>query len=109
MENTESKVVVERPKKGVIVFDKPVMFEATEHKSLDLSKLENLTTENLIYAETLYHKSGGSAINPETTMLYSMIIAYVASDKPYEFFDKLPVREALKIKREIYSFFYGRA
>lgn len=108
MENAEVKAVTEMKKESVIVFDKPVMFEAAEHKSVDLSGLENLTTDNLIYAETLYHKSGGSAINPETTMLYSMILAHVSSDKPIEFFGKLPAKEALKIKREVYRFFYGR-
>lgn len=93
----------------VIQFKAPYLFECTEYKEIDLSGLDDLSTDDLLTAENMYLKSGGTSINPETTLLYSLILAHIASDKPFEFFGKLPAKEAMKIKREVYRFFYGRA
>ncbi|WFR55355.1 phage tail assembly protein [Anaerocolumna sp. AGMB13025] len=109
MNENEVKVTEELTKVRVIKFKVPYTFECTDYKEIDLSGLDNLTTDDLLQAETLYLRTGGTSINPETTILYSMILAHIASDKPLEFFGKLPAKEAMKIKREVYSFFYTRA
>lgn len=96
-------------KKRIIKFNKPYVFELESCDEIDLSKLDDLTTDDLMNAERIYTRSGGSALNPETSLLYCVIIAHMASDKPIEFFGKLPAKEALKIKKEVYNFFYGRA
>ena len=96
-------------KKRIIKFDKPYMFETVTYKDIDLSKLDDLTTDDLMTAERIYNKSGGAAINPETSLLYSVILAHLASDMPIEFFGKLPAKESLKLKREVYNFFYRGA
>lgn len=93
-------------KTRVIKFEKPVTFECETFKELDLSGLDDLNTDDLLTAERIYTKVGGISINPETTLMYSLILAQIASKKPFEFFDQLPPREALKIKKEIYDFFY---
>lgn len=96
----------ELEKKRVIKLDKPFKFETESYDEIDLSKLEDLTTEDLITAERIYHKSGGTAFNPETTLFYCIVVAHLASDKPIEFFTTLPGKEAAKIKKEVYNFFY---
>lgn len=90
----------------IITFDKPFMHETETFKDIDLSGLDQLTTDNLITAERIYHKLGGTAFNPETTLEYCVVVAHLASDKPIEFFTKLPGKEALKIKKMVYNFFY---
>jgi hypothetical protein len=96
-------------KKRLITFDKPYMFETVTYKEIDLSKLDDLTTDDLMNAERIYNRSGGTAINPETSLLYSVILAHLASDMPIEFFGKLPAKESFKLKREVYNFFYRGA
>lgn len=101
--------VTESKNKRVIKFNKPYTFELETFTEIDLSKLDDLTTDDLMNAERIYIRSGGSAINPETSLLYSVILAHMASDKPVEFFGMLPAKEALKVKREVYNFFYREA
>lgn len=96
-------------KKRLISFDKPYMFEMVTYKDIDMSKLDDLTTDDLMTAERIYNRSGGTSINPETSLLYSVILAHLASDMPIEFFGRLPARESLKIKKEVYNFFYRKA
>lgn len=93
-------------KTRLIKFEKPVTFECEICKELDLSELDNLNTDDLLTAERIYTKIGGNSINPETTLMYSLILAQIASKKPFEFFGQLPPRDALKIKKEVYNFFY---
>lgn len=95
-------------KTRVIKFKEPYKFECKEYKEIDLSGLDDLSTDDLLTAENMYLKTGGTAINPETTLLYSLIMAHIVSNLPFEFFGNLPAKEALKIKREVYRFFYGR-
>lgn len=104
---TENVEVISR--KRLITFEKPYMFETKNYKDIDLSKLDDLTTDDLMTAERIYNRSGGTAINPETSLLYSVILAHLASDMPIEFFGKLPAKESLKIKKEVYNFFYRGA
>ncbi len=105
-ENTKETEAVSR--KRVVKFKEPYRFETAEYKEIDLSGLDDLSTDDLLKAESMYLRSGGTSINPETTMLYSMILAHIANGVPIEFFGKLPAREAMKIKKEVYLFFYGR-
>lgn len=95
-----------KDKKNIIILDKPFMFETESYTEIDLSNLDKLTTEELVTAEKIYHKTGGGAFNPETTLFYSIIVAHLASDKPIEFFTTLPGKEALKIKKVVNSFFF---
>lgn len=103
------KETITTTKTRVIQFKVPYTFECTEYKEIDLSRLDDLSTDDLLTAENMYIRSGGTSINPETTLLYSLILAHIASDKPFEFFGNLPAKEAMKIKGEVYRFFYGRA
>ncbi len=109
MNQNEVKTTETEIKARVIKFKAPYTFECTEYKEIDLSGLDNLSTDNLLTAENMYLRTGGTSINPETTLLFSLILAHIASDKPFEFFGNLPAKEAMKIKQEVYRFFYGRA
>lgn len=102
----EVKKAEEITKTRVIKFNKPYQFECENHTEIDLSRLDDLSTDDLLTAEKIYTRAGGNAINPETTLLYSIILAHIASGVPLEFFGQLPAKESMKIKREVYNFFY---
>lgn len=102
----ENIIEEQQPKKRVIKFNKPYTFECQSYKEIDLSGLEDLTTDDLMTAERIYLRTGGSALNPETTLMYSVILAHLVSHLPIEFFGKLPAKESSKIKLEVYDFFY---
>lgn len=106
VENKEDKELTVINRTRVITFNNPYEFECETYKELNLSGLDDLTTEELLYAEKVYTKSGGTAINPETTGLFSMILAQTVSNVPFEFFSNLPAKEFMKIKKEVYNFFY---
>lgn len=84
---------------NIIKLSKPYNFEGTEHIEIDLSNLENVTTADLEFCD-----SRVSAIMPEMTLNYALLLASRVTGKPIEFFKKLPGREGLKIKRLIMSF-----
>lgn len=104
MEQTEE--MKQTGAKRYIEFKQTYVFETESYKGIDLSRLDDLTTDDLMNAERIYNKAGGTAINPETSLLYSVILAHMASDKPLEFFGKLPGKEAVKIKKAVFDFFY---
>ncbi|MGB8452729.1 MAG: phage tail assembly protein [Anaerocolumna sp.] len=106
--NDEGKTTEVIAKTRVINFNKPYTFECKSYQKIDLSKLDDLTTDDLLTAEKIYTRAGGSAVNPEASLLYSIILAHIVSDIPLEFFGQLPAKESMKVKKEVYDFFYRR-
>ena len=91
----------------VIVFKKPYRFEGKTYTQVDLSGMDNLTAENMIDASNYLTRKGNIAPTPEMNIEYACYIASVAADLPVEFFRQLPVREAVKVKNRVTSFFFG--
>lgn len=91
----------------VIKFNKPYKFEGKEYKEVNLSKIENLTTGDLIQADAQFSSTGNFSVMNEMTTGYSCIIASRATDKPIEFFEGLPAREGLRVKNVIMGFLNG--
>lgn len=100
-EETIEKVV---KSKYTIVLEKPVNFELTEYKEINLDGLEDINTADLLYVERLYNKLEGTGLVPERTLIYSIIIAQKITKLPFEFFDLLSAKDALKIKTMVSNF-----
>jgi hypothetical protein len=97
----------------VIAFKKPFSFEENEYSSVDLSKLEDWSGDDLVKASKKYRQISGEgsdpmgAIIPETDLEYDMFVASETSGLPLEFFKRLPAKEVTKIKSAIIAFFLG--
>ena len=102
-EDTEAAVDLQ------IKFRKPYRFEGQDYDGVDLTGLEDLTAgvlENV--GRTLLKKRPG--LNPSTiemTMEYANLLAARVAGKPLEFFERLPAKEAMKIKTAVVGFLYG--
>ena len=90
-----------------VKFSKPYVFEDDTYEGLDMSCLENLTTDDLTEIEKKFYKQGIASFNPENTAVYAKIVAWKATGLPIEFFNQLPVRDMLKIKSRVVNFFYS--
>ncbi len=90
-----------------VKFSKPYVFEDDTYEGLDMSCLENLTTDDLTEIEKKFYKQGVASFNPENTATYAKIVAWKATGLPIEFFNQLPIKDMLKIKGRIVNFFYN--
>lgn len=90
-----------------IKFGKPFNFEEESYEGVDLSGLENLTSKDLTEIEKKFFRVGVTSFTPENTSTYARIVAQKASGLPIEFFEQLPVKEAIKIKNVVTGFFYN--
>ena len=90
-----------------VKFSKPYVFEDDTYNGIDMSCLENLTTDDLTEIEKKFYKQGIASFNPENTAVYAKIVAWKATGLPIEFFNQLPVRDMLKIKSRVVNFFYS--
>lgn len=88
-----------------IEFDEPYFFETKEHTGVDLSGIGSITTNELLTAERMYIGIAGSSEDIEGTLLYSLLITSIVCKLPIEFFEALPGKESLKIKKKVSRFF----
>ena len=94
-------------KDNLVTFKKPFIFEGQTYESLDLSGLENLSTEQLCQAERIFERSGGVSALKEMNLEYAIIVANLATGLPVEFFKALPAREGSKVKNRVSAYFFG--
>ena len=87
-----------------VIFNKPFNFEGKEYKEVDLSNIENLETSDLIEADKIFSSTGQVALMNEMATGYTCIIAARAAGLPVEFFEKLPIKEGLKVKNRVMGF-----
>ncbi|CAM4110871.1 phage tail assembly protein [Mesobacillus thioparans] len=90
----------------LVTFNKPYQFEGKEYTEIDLTGIDNLTTEDLTQADKVFISSGNIATTNELSVGYACIIASKVSQKPIEFFSKMPAKEGIKIKNLVAGFFY---
>lgn len=88
----------------VVTFKNPYEFEGVSYTEIDLKGLETLTGEDLTEADKIFGSTGQFAMVNETNFSYILIVAAKASGKPQEFFNRLPARDALKVKNKVMSF-----
>ena len=89
-------------------FAKPVTFEGKEYTGLDLD-LERLTGKDLINIEAEMTARGVTAIMPEISKGYQMLVAARAAKVPVELIEELPIKEASAITMKVVNFLFASA
>lgn len=96
-----------------LVFKKTVTFEGKEYDSVDLSKLDDWTCDDVVNLTKKFNKMTGGetspmgAILPESNLEYNQFVGAEASGLPIDFFKQLPAREVGPLRSLIISFFHG--
>lgn len=103
VEDNEIEVVDERKVK----FGKPYIFDGATYTELDLSRINDLTSRDMIEAEKRLNRTGDVSLVKEMTLEYALFIAAKATNLPIEFFYDLRPSDALKVKNRVQVFFYG--
>lgn len=92
----------------LVKLSKPYKFEDEgEITSIDLSCLENATAEVLIKANRVMVSTGDVMTIPENDIRYALFVAAECTGIPYSFYKKLNLADAIKVKREVMTFFNG--
>ena len=93
----------------LVKFRRPYTFEGQEYAGIDLHGLEDTTAGQLQnVGRSLLKKQPG--LNPSTlemTMEFASMLAAKVTGKPLEFFERLPAKEAMKVKTAVVGFLYG--
>lgn len=103
IEDDEIEVVDERKVK----FGKQYIFDGDIYTELDLSRINDLTSRDMIEAEKRLNRTGDVSLVKEMTLEYALYIAAKATNLPVEFFYDLRPSDALKVKNRVQVFFYG--
>jgi hypothetical protein len=91
----------------IIKLSKPYKFEDKEYTEIDLSGIENLSTGDLVRAERTWTAEGNAASVLQTNLAYTLHVAALATEKPIEFFYKLPQKDGLAIKNFLFQRFFS--
>lgn len=90
-----------------VKFRKPYEFEGETYKGVDLSGLETLSGLDMIATQREMERQGHFSTLPELTLEYACIICSRATELPREFFQRLPMKDATRLKNKVTNFFYG--
>lgn len=93
----------------IIQLPRPQIFDGKTYTELDLSGLEDLTTEDLDTAEKLFQSLGYTDPAKEFNSKFCLIIAHLATGLSFEFFNSLKLPSAIKIKTVVSRFLYASA
>lgn len=105
-EDGEEDAANEEERSLYVRFNRPFLFEEENYDGIDLSGMENLTAKDLGEIEKRFYRLGITSLNSETTVSYAKIAAQRATGMPIEFFDQMPAREMLKVKKAVVNFFF---
>lgn len=97
------------PEDLVLRFGKPYKFGGQEYTEVDLSGLEDVTAGVLENVGKIVAKKN-PGMNPalqEMSLTFCTCLAQRVAKLPLEFFEKLPAREAIKLKTMVTGFLYG--
>ncbi len=97
------------PEDLVLRFSKPYKFGGVEYTEVDLSGLEDVTAGVLESVGKIVSKKA-PGMNPallEMSLQFCNYLAQRVAKLPLEFFEKLPAREAIKLKTLVTGFLYG--
>ena len=95
----------------ILKFRKPYKFEGVEYTEVDLSGREDTTAADPQAVGRVVTKKNPAA-NPATvemTLEYAQFMAARVAHLPLEFFERLPAKEAIKLKGIVVGFLYGGA
>ncbi len=105
--NEKNGAVSEAEEELILRFKKPYSFEGQSYTEVDLSGLEEISAADLCRVAKFVKKETGADPIPEMSMPYAIQMAVRVTGKPIEFFQRLPAREAIKLKNLVAGFLYG--
>lgn len=100
--------VVELKKKDnpyLITLSKSYDFEGKKIQELDLSPMEDMTSEAFFEASSRFAKEAYINPRPEADPIFCCMIAGSASGVPHEFFAELSMKDAKKVRNCVQDFF----
>ena len=103
----KNEAVSETEEELILRFKKPYSFEGQSYTEVDLSGLEEISAADLCRVAKFVKKETGADPIPEMSMPYAIQMAVRVTGKPIEFFQRLPAREAIKLKNLVAGFLYG--
>lgn len=111
MEENQKEVTEQKakPKQNwlVLKLDFPIEYQGTEIKEIDLSKVKEMTGEDLNVIYDLYESLGGGGnIMQECTLRFAQVIASRATGYPLEVILKLKAKDSVALKGRLYRFFF---
>lgn len=89
-----------------VKFAKPVRWEDTDYKAVDLSQLESLTGRQLCEIHKKFDALGIASAIKEQSPQFAVIAASTVTHLPVEFFYELPAKELNKVKNKVFSYFF---
>lgn len=89
----------------IVKFDRPYTFEGKEYAELDLSGLANLTSQDMFNASKIFSTEDYISPKPEADPKYCCLLASIACGLPREFFNKLPMKDGMKVRDCVFNFF----
>lgn len=88
-------------------FQRTYTFAGQTYESIDLSGLRKLRAKDLIEASREMENGGTRSFTPEMTIENACILAAKAVRKPVEFFQWMPLADAVQLKNIVVNFLYG--
>lgn len=91
----------------ILTLSKPVTYEGTEYKTVDLSGLESITTKDLKRARRMMNLAGSSLdVFAERSVEFATYMANIVTGLPVSFFDSLPAKDGMILKNMVVNFLY---
>ena len=91
----------DKAKNHTVEFDKPYTYGGETVSVMDLSGVEELTSKDVSAAENEVLKTGVYSTNMKNFFVYSCALAARATGKPIEFFTKMPLKDAAKVRSTV--------
>ena len=91
----------DKDKNRTVEFDKPYTYGGETVSVMDLSGVEELTSKDVSAAENEVLKTGVYSANMKNFFVYSCALAARATGKPIEFFTKMPLKDAAKVRSTV--------
>lgn len=92
-----------KAKDRVVTLDKPYTHDGKAVSVIDLSGVEELTSKDVSAAENEVLKTGIYSANMKNFFAYSCALASRATGNPIEFFTKMPLVDAVKVRGTVNS------
>ena len=89
----------------IVKLSKPYVFEGVTYEEIDLNPCADLTGNDAAQAEKILAARGENTLFPEASSAYAFTLAGIATGKPVEFFNGLPLKDASRIKNRVRTFF----
>lgn len=93
----------EKAKDRIVKLDKPYTYGGETVSAIDLSGVEELTSKDVSGAENEVLKTGIYSANMKNFFVYSCALAARATGKPIEFFENMPLTDAVKVRSTVNS------